>query len=246
MRILLVDDDSDLLDVTAYALRREGFDIIVAANGAQALHRWQTDKPDLIVLDISMPRVSGLEVCRRIRELSTIPIVMLTGASDEPHIIDAFQQGADDYVTKPFSPKVLAVRIRAVLKRGASIPEEKPSQQLQVGDCLLDVEACQIRKGEQIIQLTALEFRILQALALNEGRVVSFRRLIESAWGYDEGDTSTLKTHISHIRKKMDTSPGHAGYIGVVQGIGYYLTRVSQPSLDTASDSSEDIVLSAG
>ncbi|HUX88349.1 MAG TPA: response regulator transcription factor [Chloroflexota bacterium] len=246
MRILLVDDDSDLLDVTGYALRREGFDVIVAANGAQALRRWQADKPDLIVLDISMPHLSGLEVCRRIRELSTIPIVMLTGASDEPHIIDAFQQGADDYVTKPFSPKVLAVRIRAVLKRGARIPEEEPSQQLQVGDSLLDIEACQIRKGEQIIQLTALEFRILHALALNEGKVVSFRRLIECAWGFEEGDTSTLKTHISHIRKKMDRPPGQPGYIGVVQGIGYYLTRASQSSLETAAGLSKVIALGTG
>jgi len=228
MRILLVDDDLDFLDVTSYALRREGFEVIVAANGAQALRRWQSDAPDLILLDISMPHLSGLDVCRRIREISAIPIVMLTGASDEFHIVQAFEEGADDYVMKPFSPKVLAMRICAVLKRSPRRVQEKPLAQLQIGDCLLDVEACQVRKGERLIQLTALEFRILHALALNEGRVVTFRRLVERAWGYNESDTSTLKTHVSHIRKKLNVSVGEPGYIGVIQGVGYYLTCASQ------------------
>jgi len=228
MKILLADDDSDMLDVTAYALRREGFNIIVATNGAQALRRWQSDDPDLVLLDVSMPRGNGFEVCRKIRQTSMTPIIMLTGADDEEHVVKGFLHGADDYVTKPFSAKQLALRIRAVMRRCSSTPAQEISQELRVGDFLLDIESCQAHRGTETVQLTALEFRILHALAMNEGHVVSFRRLVERAWGYDGGDASMLKTHVSHIRKKLSLQPGSPGHIGVVHGVGYYLLRSPQ------------------
>jgi DNA-binding response OmpR family regulator len=226
MKILLVDDDTDLLDVTAYALRREGFNVIVATDGTQALRRWQSDEPDLILLDVGMPRMSGFEVCRKIRQVASTPIIMLTAASDEEHVVQGFRHGADDYVVKPFSPKQLALRIRAVMRRSSGQTVTETERILQVGEFRLDLEAHQVTKGDQVIQLTPLEFRIFHMLALNEGRVVSFSRLVEYGWGYDGGEPAMLKTHISHLRKKLALEPGKPGYIQVLHGVGYMLSPV--------------------
>jgi DNA-binding response OmpR family regulator len=227
VKILLVDDDPDLLDVTAYALRREGFDVLVAADGVQALRRWEADRPDLVVLDVGMPHLSGMDVCRKIRQVSETPVIMLTGASDEQRVLDAFENGADDYVRKPFSPKQLALRVRAVLRRlsGASINEGV--RNLRLGDTTLDQDSLQVTRNGEVIQLTPLEFRIFAMLAQNEGRVVSFNRLVECGWGYEGGDASMLKTHISHVRKKLKLMPGAPGYIQCVHGVGYILTVTS-------------------
>lgn len=225
MKILLADDDADMVDVTAYALRREGFNIIVATDGAQALRRWESDEPDLVLLDVGMPRVNGLEVCRKIRQTSDTPVIMLTAAGDEEHVVQGFRHGADDYVTKPFSPKQLAMRIRAVMRRSSGKTVSEPVSVLKVGQYSLDVESHQVSRGDVVAQLTPLEFRILYMLAMNEGRVVSFGRLVEYAWGYDGGEPSMLKTHISHIRKKLNVKEGEPGYISVVHGVGYILQR---------------------
>lgn len=224
MKILLVDDDTDLLDVTAYALRREGFNVIVATDGTQALRRWQSDEPDLVLLDVGMPRMSGLEVCRKIRQVSPTPVIMLTAAGDEEHVVQGFRHGADDYVTKPFSPKQLALRIRAVMRRSSGQPVTETERVLQVGEFTLDLEAHQVTKSGEVIQLTPLEFRIFHMLAINEGRVVTFARLVEYGWGYDGGEPAMLKTHISHLRKKLKLEPGHPGYIQVLHGVGYVMS----------------------
>ncbi|MCL4486536.1 MAG: response regulator transcription factor [Chloroflexi bacterium] len=227
MKILMADDDADFVDVTAYALRRAGFDVIVATDGVQALRRWQSDTPDLVLLDVSMPHLSGLDVCRRIRQSSPTPVIMLTAAGDEEHVVQGFRHGADDYVTKPFSAKQLTMRIRAVLNRvsGKNMVENTPI--LQVGNLTLDVESHQVTKEDtsEPVQLTRLEFRILYMLAMNYGRVVSFSRLVEYAWGYDGGEPSMLKTHVSHIRSKIGMKPKDAGSIGVVHGVGYILNK---------------------
>jgi DNA-binding response OmpR family regulator len=224
MKILLVDDDTDLLDVTAYALRREGFNVIVATDGAQALRRWESDDPDLVLLDVGMPRMSGLEVCRKIRQTSTTPVIMLTAASDEEHVVQGFRSGADDYVSKPFSPKQLALRIRAVMRRSAGQTVTESQRILQVGEFTLDLESHQVTRGDEIVQLTPLEFRIFHMLAINEGRVVTFSRLVEFGWGYDGGEPAMLKTHISHLRKKLKLEPGRPGYIQVLHGVGYLMS----------------------
>ena len=225
MKILLADDDADMVDVTAYALRREGFNIIVATDGAQALRRWESDQPDLVLLDVGMPRMNGLEVCRKIRQSSETPVIMLTAAGDEEHVVQGFRHGADDYITKPFSPKQLAMRIRAVMRRSSNKPMAEPVSVLRVGQYTLDMESHQVTKGDVVAQLTPLEFRILYMLAMNEGRVVSFGRLVEYAWGYDGGEPAMLKTHISHIRKKLKVVEGQPGYISVVHGVGYALAK---------------------
>ena len=229
MKVLLVDDDIDLLDVTSYALRREGFNVIVATDGMQAIERWETDRPDLVVSDINMPRMKGLELCQRIRHDSTTPVILLTALNSEEQIIQGFQVGADDYVTKPFSPRQLAMRIRAVWRRGSSVGEPEPVRQLQVGDLTLDVETHEVIHHGQEIPLTPLEFKLLHILAANAGRVVTATRLVDYAWGYDGGNVSLLKTHISHIRKKLDLPQTDLGDIRAVAKVGYRLM------LDSAS-----------
>lgn len=223
MKILLVDDDTDLLDVTAYALRREGFNVIVATDGVQALRRWQADEPDLVLLDVGMPRMSGLEVCRKIRQESSTPVIMLTAAGDEEHVVQGFRHGADDYVTKPFSPKQLALRIRAVMRRSSGQPVIETDRSMTVGEFTLDLEAHRVSRNDDVVQLTPLEFRIFHMLAINEGRVVTFWRLVEYGWGYDGGEPAMLKTHISHLRKKLRLEPEKPGYIQVLHGVGYVM-----------------------
>lgn len=223
MKILLADDDADMLDVTAYALRREGFNIIVATDGAQALRRWRSDQPDLVLLDVGMPRISGFEVCQQIRQASQTPVIMLTAAGDEEHIVQGFVHGADDYVTKPFSPKQLAMRIRAILRRSSDARIPEPPRELTVGGLTLDLEAHRVRRGDGWVQLTPIEFRVLHVLASNVGRVVSFARMADHVWGYDGGDPSVLKTHVSHIRSKLKLPRDGPGAIRVVHGAGYYL-----------------------
>lgn len=224
MKILLVDDDTDLLDVTAYALRREGFNVIVATDGAQAIRRWEQDHPDLVILDVNMPHFSGIEVCQRIRQAGTTPVILLTALNQEEQVVQGFQAGADDYVTKPFSPRQLAMRIRAIWRRTAN-GEPEPARELRVGPLVLDAESHDVRLDERPIQLTPIEFRLLYILAANNGRVVSTARLVDYAWGYDGGDVSLLKTHVSHIRKKLQLPQEEIGEIRAVPRVGYRLMR---------------------
>lgn len=241
MKVLLVDDDPDLLDVTAYALRRKGFEVVLASDGNQAVRRWESDEPDLIVLDLGLPRVSGLDVCRKIRQNSTIPIILLTGSADDEHIEKGFQTGADDYVTKPFSPRQLEMRIRAVMRRASGTAVLEVERVVQLGEFTLDVEAHQVTHDSEVVQLTPLEFRIFHLLALNEGRVVSFGRLVEGVWGYDAGEPGMLKTHISHLRKKLHLTLGQRGYIQVIHGVGYLLSSgASDGPLASAEDDPSD------
>ena len=169
MKVLVVDDDADLLDLTSYALRREGFTVIPASDGQQAVQRWESETPDLVVLDANMPKMNGFEVCRKIRQGSETPVIMLTARGDEGDILQGLQLGADDYVTKPFSAKQLIARMRAVLRRCQADPYRQPVSQLTVGDLMLDLQSHEATKGGEPVQLTPLEFRILYMLALNEG-----------------------------------------------------------------------------
>jgi DNA-binding response OmpR family regulator len=230
MKILLVDDDTDLLDVTAYALRREGFNLIMATDGAQAIRRWQNDEPDIIILDVGLPRLSGFEVCRQIRENSSTPIILLTALAQEEQILKGFRLGADDYVTKPFSPRQLAMRIRAVARRGANslVATTEPARELRVGEISLDLESHEAHRKEKEARLTPIEFRLLYQLVSNAGRVVSATRLVEYAWGYDGGDVSLLKTHICHIRQKLGLPQSGPESITAVAGVGYRMNAPKQ------------------
>ena len=228
MKILLADGDGDQLDVTAYTLRRQGFSILEARDGTQALRRWREDRPDLVLLDVGLESLTGYEACRRIRQAGSTPVILLSAFHDDTHVVQGFEAGADDYVAKPFSPRQLAARVRAVLRRsGRSQPEE--TRELQLGDLLLDLESHVVRRAEEEISLTPLEFRLLSELARSSGRAVSATRLVEHAWGYGDGDVSLLKTHICHLRRKLHLGTAGPGSIRVVPGVGYRLEAPLPP-----------------
>jgi len=238
MKVLLVDDDIDLLDLMSYALRREGYAIVTAADGQQALRRHEGEQPDIVLLDANLPKLNGFEVCRRIRHSSETPIIMLTSRDEEEYILRGLQLGADDYVTKPFSPKQLVARMKTVLRRCQSDTYDHPARVLQAGDYVLELESQQVTNAGQPVQLTPLEFRIFFLLAMNEGRIIPYSRLVEYAWGYDGGDSGQLKTHICHIRQKLGMRPGKPGGIRAVVGVGYTLERA--PTDEAGASSRQD------
>jgi DNA-binding response OmpR family regulator len=239
MKILLVDDDRELLDVTAYALRREGFNVVTATDGTQALKRWRQDRPELVVMDVGLPGVSGLDVCHRIRASGQTPVILLTGLTSDENVVQGFRVGADDYVTKPFSPRQLAVRIRAVHRRAVQAGAPEPKRELQVGTLLLDGDGHEVTEGDRTVRLTRTEFRLLYVLAVNAGRVVAGARLVEYVWGYDGSSVSLLKTHISHLRGKLGLGVSGEGSIACVPGVGYRLSprEVASPPGDASRQS---------
>jgi DNA-binding response OmpR family regulator len=224
VKVLLVDDDADLVDLMHYALRREGYTVLTALDGEQALRRWEAERPDLVLLDGNLPKVDGFEVCRRIRHASETPVIMLTARDEEADVLRGLQAGADDYVTKPFSAKVLIARMKTVL--GRIKKGETPQPRIQVGELVLDLQSHEATTGGTPVQLTPLQFRLLTLLALNAGRVVPYARLVEYAWGYADGGTSgLLKTHLSHLRKKLALPAAGPGSVKAVLGVGYSLAR---------------------
>jgi DNA-binding response OmpR family regulator len=226
VKVFLIDDDVDLVDLMTYALQREGYTVTSAVDGQQALERWQTEKPDIILLDGNLPKVDGFEVCRRIRHESKLPIILLTARDEEQEVVQGLHLGADDYVTKPFSVKQLSARMKAVLRRCQTNPYKQATSQLRVGDLALDVQSHEVTKAGQPVELTPLEFRLLYMLATNEGRVVPYSRLVEYAWGYfNEHSSSLLKSHICHVRKKLGLAAKGPGSIKAILGVGYLLTR---------------------
>jgi DNA-binding response OmpR family regulator len=235
MRVLVAEDDPTLLDVTTYALRKYGFDPDGVTDGAAALERWQSSNYDLAVLDVGLPKLSGLEVCREIRRQSpSTPIIIMSGLSQEPQIIAGFESGASDYVTKPVSYSVLATRMRNLVQRSTGRELVGPSVFAQSGDLRVDLESYEVRKAGQLVRLTRLETRILFFLVSNAGRVLTTERLIELAWNYDGGDAFSLKTHISRIRQKLGVKKGEPGYISSAPHIGYRLEpapRLETPAL---------------
>jgi len=225
MRALVVDDDADLLDVLTYALRREGYEVVGAGDGLQALDRVREELPDIVVLDLRLPRLNGFEVCRRIRHLAEIPIIMVTARGEEHDILRGLQLGADDYITKPFSLKQLAARMETVLRRCQSDRYKRAVNEVRAGDLVLRLQSHEVTRGGVPIQLTPLEFRILYMLAMNEGQIIPYARLVDYAWGYEGGDASLLKTHICHIRQKLLLPSEGEGSIRSLPTVGYSLVR---------------------
>jgi DNA-binding response OmpR family regulator len=223
MKVLVVDDDAYLRELLDYALRREGYTILTAADGAQALRIYEADQPAIVLLDVNLPKLNGFEVCRRLRQAGETPIILLTARDEEEDILRGLQLGADDYVTKPFSPKQLVARMRAVLRRCQADRYDQPAREVVCGDLVLELDSQQVTKAGRAVQLTPLEFRIFFLLAMNAGRVIPYGRLVEYAWGYDGGEASQLKTHICHIRQKLGIEPGQPGGIRAVTGVGYCL-----------------------
>ena len=222
MRILLAEDDLDVLDVTTYALRKYGHEVVAVTDGAVALQRWETERADVVLLDVNLPGVDGLTLCREIRQRSTTPIIMVTAMSDEEYVVRGFESGADDYLVKPFSYKELAMRINAVAWRHGvrrSTPGE--SARVYAGGISVDLSNFEVRVNNEPVRMTRLETRILYFLVSNAGRVLPTDRLIELVWNYDGGDSFALKTHISHIRQKLGINKGESGYISSTPNVGY-------------------------
>lgn len=223
-KVLLVDSDLWLLSIWADALRQEGFNILTATDGLQALRRWRDEHPDVVVLEIDLPRLSGFEVCRQIWEEGATPIILLSTSGADELIVRGFRLGADDYVTKPFSLRELALRIQVLARRATQrrVGGSKPEDQLQIGDLVLDWEAHEVRQGDSLVRLTPIECHLLYLLANNTGRVISTSRLADYAWPLGEGEeVGRVKSHISHLRKKLERVSGGRVSIRAVSGVGY-------------------------
>lgn len=223
MKILLVEDDADVRELTAYSLRRERIGVIEAGNGHQALERIRSERPDLVVLDLGLPRRDGVDVIRTLRESGDdVPIIVLTGRRNEDDIIQCFKLDVDDYVTKPFSARELVMRVRAVLRR-VHARESGPRLQaaIEVHGMRLDPETNEVTANGEPVYLTPIEFRILYLLASNAGRTVTSGRILPYVWGHDSGDANVLRTHISHIRRKLAETNACPGEIKSASGVGY-------------------------
>lgn len=226
MRVLIVDGDRDLLDIMTYSFRREGYEVVAAASGPQALDRVRDDHPDIVVLDRKLPGLDGFEVCRRIRLDSELPVIMVSSSCEEQDVLRALRLGADDYVTKPFSLKQLAARMVTVLRRYWATPHDRAVRTVRAGDLALSLESYEVtRGGGDPIPLTPLEFRILYLLAMNEGQVIPYSGLVDYAWGFEGGDASLLKTHICHIRQKLRLPLDGPGAIRSLATVGYSLVK---------------------
>ena len=226
MKALVVDDDRVLADVLAFTLRREGFQVVQAFDGEMALRCWAEEKPDLVVLDVNLPRLDGFTVCQRIRAQSDTPILLLTVRDEEDDIIHGLELGADDYITKPFSPRQLVARAQAVLRRAGkrTVPTVR-----QVGELTLDPSRREMQTDPgEAISLTPLECQLLDYLMLNAGHVLTYDAIINHVWGAEGGDRDMLRQLIHRLRGKLarvqDTGTGAPVLIETVPGLGYGLT----------------------
>ena len=226
-KIMIVDDEPDILDLLEKALIPEGFhNILKIENGILAINTCKNTNPDLIILDIMLPDLDGYEVCRQIRLFSHCPILFLSSKNDELDKILGFAVGGDDYVTKPFSPKEIAYRIKAQLRRAYYQQNPPQSQTIKIGAFTIDPDGCRVLKNGKEIGLTAREFDLLKYMAQNMGRVISRERLYEAVWGEDAfGCDNTIMVHIRHLREKIEDSPTSPEYIIRMRGLGYKLVN---------------------
>jgi two-component system response regulator RegX3 len=219
-RVLVVDDEESYSDALAYMLRKEGFEVTVAATGPQALTEFDRVGADIVLLDLMLPGLPGTEVCRRIRAVSNVPVIMVSAKDDEVDRVVGLELGADDYVTKPYSPRELVARIRAVLRRGQEA--DLAPATLEAGPVRMDVERHVVSVGGGETKLPLKEFELLEMFLRNTGRVLTRGQLIERVWGPDYvGDTKTLDVHVKRLRAKIERDPAQPEYLTTVRGLGY-------------------------
>jgi DNA-binding response OmpR family regulator len=229
--ILLVDDEPLITDSISYSLRREGYEVKTAMDGAQALQAIQEADPDLIVLDLMLPDISGLEVCRRLRAHSSTPVIMLTARGEEIDRVLGLEVGADDYLAKPFSFRELLARIRSILRRVELDRQASQLQPVTLRQLSLDPTARRVFKGEQELQLSAREFDLLALLMKNAGRALSRDELLSKVWGEEWiGDPRTLDVHVRWLRMKVEEDPATPQYIQTVRGYGYRFAGLEELS----------------
>ncbi|PPF13579.1 DNA-binding response regulator [Rathayibacter sp. AY1G1] len=217
-RILVVDDDAALAEMIGIVLRADGYDVSFCADGSGALEAFRRARPDLVLLDLMLPGIDGIEVCRAIRAESGVPVIMLTAKSDTSDVVQGLESGADDYMVKPFDPKELVARIRTRLRPATAAANAV----LQVGDLSLDVAGHEVRRGETRIGLTPLEFDLLLALASKPQQVFTREMLLEQVWGYHyKADTRLVNVHVQRLRAKVEKDPDDPRIVMTVRGVGY-------------------------
>ena len=221
-KILIVEDEDSVLDPLELLLGKEGFSIETAKNGREALDKFWKVSPDLVLLDIMLPEVSGTEVCRQIRAKSNVPIIMLTAKDTEVDKVVGLELGADDYIVKPYSKAELVARIKAVLRRGLSEHTSADGGVITAGPVTIDVDRHAVSIGGENISLPLKEFELLEFLVRNSGRVLTRTQLIDRVWGSDYfGDTKTLDVHVKRLRAKIEKDPANPTYIQTIRGLGY-------------------------
>jgi two-component system response regulator RegX3 len=232
--VLLVEDEDSFIDALTVGLTREGFSVRVARDGAAALELFDVLQPDVVLLDVMLPQVSGLDVCRELRSRSDVPILLVTARSSEIDVVVGLEVGADDYITKPYRLRELVARMRAVLRRrGMNVPGDEPGEPevIEVGDVRVDVSRHEVRIRDVAVQLPLKEFELLALLLGSAGRVVTRDQLMGRVWGVDHvGDTKTLDVHIKRLRAKVETDPSLPERIVTIRGLGYKYMLPAQGS----------------
>ncbi len=227
-RILVVDDEPHIVELVRYNLVQEGFDVSVAYDGHEALEKARRETPDLVILDLMLPYVDGREVCRHLRRDTSIPILMLTAKDSEQDRVLGLELGADDYVTKPFSPRELVARVRAILRRTARDADRAEESPLVIGDLILDPTMHEVRLQGRLVDLTTKEFNLMRLLMRHPNQVFTRDFLLEHVWGYEYfGSTRTVDMHISRLREKIEDDPDTPTYIMTVRGVGYKIKKES-------------------
>jgi DNA-binding response OmpR family regulator len=220
--ILLVDDEESVRTVLAFPLEKDGYRVVQAADGDEALKAFAANQIDLVVLDIMLPRLDGLEVCKRLRTTSSVPIIMLTARDDELDKVIGLELGADDYITKPFSIREFRSRVRALLRRARARPDDEADERIELEGLVIDITRRTVDVRGEPVQLTYVEFELLRTLASSPGRVFSRRMLLESLWkSADYRDPRTIDVHVRHLREKLEVEPRTPEYILTVRGVGY-------------------------
>ena len=224
--VLVVDDEPSFTEALSVGLRREGFEVRTAADGRAALAEISESEPDLILLDVMLPGMSGLDVCREIRKTTRVPLIMVTARSEEIDAVVGLEVGADDYVSKPYRMRELVARMRAVLRRASLQPAEPEATCLVEGDVVLDIDRHELRVRGELVSLALKEFELLAYLLANAGRVVTRDSLMQNVWGYNYvGDTKTIDVHVKRLRAKIEDDPSSPQRITTIRGLGYRYER---------------------
>lgn len=225
-KVLVVDDERSISDILKFNLEREGYEVSVASDGEEAIHKTYQVEPDLILLDIMLPKMDGFQVCKKIRENFNMPILMLTAKEEEVDKVLGLELGADDYITKPFSIRELLARVKANIRRVGTDGNTDKSNMIISGELTIDLNKYEVKKSEQVIELTLREFELLKYLATKENQVFTREQLLEEVWGYEYyGDIRTVDVTVRRLREKIEDHSSNPKYILTKRGVGYYFRR---------------------
>ena len=223
-KVLVVDDEFAIVDILKFNLEKEGYEVFTASNGKEGLNAYRKNKPDLVLLDIMMPEIDGLQVCKTIRNESNVPIIMLTAKAEEVDKVLGLEFGADDYITKPFSIRELVARVKANIRRTVlDVMEAEKPNLLKYGNMTIDVDRYEVKKDDDVVELTVREYELLKYLATKKEQIFTREQLLERVWGYEYyGDVRTVDVTVRRLREKIEDNPGKPRFILTKRGIGYY------------------------